>query len=245
MQMLRRISVVVLLIFAALYSPLLAQSAPQNPALGLVAKSVGGLIDNSAANEGSSVYSGDYLSAQDNGSLLVRIGALSMELQGSSGAHIYRTPYGAVVELNHGTLVYSTPGTHMNLIIVASDVRITPAVTSPDFGRVTIEDRCNLTVYSQRGEANVQVGSENHTVEEGKAYRVRAENAITYRKYLSPDDSDYHNYHDHSPCVPVDLAHGHLPIAPGHSPFLLVTAAAVGTITAIGVTKALESPDRP
>jgi hypothetical protein len=239
------LAVFALLVFAGSFSVLLAQSAPQNPALGLVAKSTGGLIGDSAVTEGSSVYSGDYLSTQDNGSLLVRIGALSLELGSSSGAHIYRAPYGAVVELNHGSLVYSTPGTQMNLVIVASDVRITPALSVPDVGKVTIEDRCRLTVYSQRGQVNVQVGSESRVVEEGKSYSVRPDNAIVYRKYLSPDESDYHKYHDHSPCEPVQMVKGHPPMAPAQSHFLLLAGVIVGTVTTIGVVKAFESPNRP
>jgi len=217
----------------------------QTPALGLVAKTAEAHIGDAAASEGSSVYSGDYLSTSDNGSMLVRIGALSLELQSSSSAHIYRTPYGAVLELNRGTVLYTTPGGQQNVVIVASDVRVTPAVSKSDFGRVTIDDPCNVTVESKRGEANVKVGSESRTVEQGKAYRVHAENEISYRQYLSPDADDYHKHHEHSPCVAMDMAHGHLPIAPGQSRFLLLTAALVGTGTGIGIMKAMESPDRP
>jgi hypothetical protein len=221
--------------------PAAAQTAP----LGLVEKTTQAHIGDAAALEGSSVYSGDYLSTSDNGSMLVRVGDLSLELQNSSAAHIYRAPYGAVLELNHGTVLYTTPGGRQNLIIVASDVRVTPAVSNSDFGRVTIDDPCNVTVESKRGEADVKVGSETRTVEQGKAYRVRAENQISYRKYLSPEADDYHKYHEHSPCAVVDMAHGHMPIAPGQSRFLLLAAAAVGTGTGIAVWKAFESEERP
>ncbi|MGB7845571.1 MAG: hypothetical protein WBL63_08145 [Candidatus Acidiferrum sp.] len=235
------------LLLAGLTSPLRAQSPGQNPALGLVAKSERASIGNAAANEGSSVYSGDYLSTEDNGSLLVRVGALALELESSSAAHIYRTPYGAIVELDRGAAIYTTPGTLRNLVIVASDVRLTPALSISDLGRVSIDDPCNVTVHNQRGQVNVQVGSENRVVEEGKAYRVHAENAISYRQYLSPDAGDYHDYHEHRPCAPVKVVSGHAPMAAGQIPvrFVLVTAAAVGAITTVGVWKALESPDRP
>ena len=232
-------------LFASLASSLAAQTIPQNQALGLVAKSTGGFIGNAAATEGSSVYSGDYLSTQDNGSLLVRLGALSLELQGSSGAHVYGAPYGAIVELDRGTLVYITPGTQQNLVVVASDVRVTPALDTPDFGRVSIDDPCDLTVYSQRGQAHVQVGSESRMVEQGKAYHVRAENELTYSKYLSPDAGDYHRYHEHRACAPPLTAKNHIPMAAGQSHFLIATVAVVGGITTFGVLKALESPDRP
>jgi len=241
----RLLPVLMLFVFACSSSPLGAQSSPQTPALGLIAKSSGGQIGNAAASEGSSVYSGDYLSTQDNGSLLVRVGGLSLELAGSTGAHIYRTPYGAIVELNRGTVIYSTPGAQQNLVIVASDVRVTPVLSTADFGRVSMDDPCNITVYSQRGEVNVQAGSENRMVEQGKAYRVRADHEITYRQYVSPEADDYHNYHEHHPCAPVEMVKGHAPIAAGQSRFLLVSAALVGTGTGIGIWKAMESPSRP
>jgi hypothetical protein len=245
LKIVRSLPVIALFVFACAVALLKAQSSPQTPALGLVAKVSGGQIGTAPAAEGSSIYSGDYLSTTDNGSLLVRMGTLSLELQSSTTVHIYRAPYGAIVELNHGTVLYTTPGGQQNLVIVASDVRVTPVLSTVDFGRVSMDDPCNITVYSQRGEANVQVGSENRLVETGKAYRVRAEHEISYRKYLSPDADDYHDYHEHRPCAPVEMTKGHAPIAPGQSRFLLVAALAVGTGTGIGIWKALESPDRP
>jgi hypothetical protein len=244
-KMARCTAVMALSVLACAGSSLLAQTSPQNPALGLVAKTTGGMLGNTAASEGSSVFSGDYLSTQENGSLLIRIGAMSMELQGSSSAHIYRTPYGAIVELNRGSVVYSTPGTHENLVVVASDVRVTPTLAVADFGRVTIDDPCNVTVTSQRGNANVQAGSESHFVEQGKAYRVRAENEVSYHQYLSPEDGDYHRYHEHRPCAPVQMVKGHAPIAPGQSRFLLVSAVVVTSVAAVSISEALESPHRP
>lgn len=226
--------------------PVGTQAQSQNPALGIVIKSSGGSIDDAGVTEGATVYSGDYLSTNDHGLLLVRIGALSLQLEGSSAAHIYGAPYGAVVELNHGAVLYTTPGTLQNLIIVASDVRVTPALGTPDFGRVSIDDPCNLTVYSQRGTANAQVGSEARVVEEDKAYRVRALNEVDYRQYVSPDVGDYHNHHQHRECPALlQTVKGKPPIAPGHDRFLLIAAAVIIPVAVLTTLEALESPDRP
>ena len=214
-------------------------------ALGLVAKADRGQVDKAAATEGSTIYSGDYLSTDNGGSLLVRVGSLSVNLESASGAHIYRTPYGAIVELDEGSVVYTTPGNNENIVVVANDVRLTPALSVADLGRVSINDPCNVTVYSQRGQVNVQSGAESHFVEEGKAYRVRGENAVSYRQYVSPDDNDYHSYHVHKACAAMTTVKGHPPIAAGQSKFLLVTGVLAGTATGIGVWKALESPARP
>ena len=245
MNVLRFAVLILFLIATACIVPLNAQ-AQSSPALGVVMQSSGGNIGNTGATEGSSVFSGDYLSTNDDGTLLVRIGGLSLQLEGSSVVHVYTAPYGAVVELDRGAVRYTTPGSQQNIVIVASDVRVTPAVGMPDFGRVSIDDPCNLTVYSQRGTSTAQVGSESHLVEEGKAYRVRALNELSYRQYVSPDASDYHNHHQHQVCAaPANWASGKGPIAAGQSRFLLVSAALIGGATGFGIWKAFESPARP
>ena len=245
MSIARLFSVVAVFVLSCLSVSVLAQTQPSSPALGLVAKSVSAHLGNAAASEGATVYSGDYLSTEDAGSLLVRVGPLSLELQASSAAHIYRAPYGAIVELNHGTVIYTTPGGHENIVIVASDVRVTPVLALADLGRVSMDDPCNITVYSQRGQVNVQSGSESRLLEAGKAYRVRPENEISYREYLSPDADDYHKYHDHRPCAPLDMVKGKAPIAPGQSRFIYVATGVTAGLTVWGVAEALESPSRP
>jgi len=245
MKFSRSLTLLVFSLFVIAAKPAFAQTAQQAPALGLIAKCTGAKIGNAAASEGSSIFSGDLLSTDDSGSMLLRIGPMSLDLQKSTEVHIYRAPYGAVVELNRGTVLYTTPGNAQNLVVVANDVRVTPSLTSADFGSVTIDDPCNITVHSQQGEANVQVGSENRTVEQGKAYRVRAENKISYRKYLSPDADNYHDYHEHTPCAAADMVHGHPPIAPGQNHFLLVAGALIGAGTGVAIYKTLESPSQP
>jgi hypothetical protein len=227
------------------FVPVRAHAQAATPALGIVTKASAAHIGNAAAADGATVYSGDYLSTEDNGALQVRVGSLSLELQGNSAAHIYRAPYGAVVELNRGTALYTTPGGHENLVIVASDVRVTPVLSMADFGRVSIDDPCKVTVSSERGQVDVHVGSESKLVEQGKAFRVAAEDSISYRDYLSPDDNDYHNHHEHKPCAAYETVKGHAPIAPGQSRFLYVAVGTVALIGALTIPKAFESPNRP
>jgi hypothetical protein len=230
---------------AGFAAPLFAQTPRPTPALGIVVRSSQASIGNAAASDGATLYSGDYLSTQENGTLLVRVGTLSLELESSSALHLYRAPYGAVIELNRGSVIYTTPGAKENLVIVASDVRITPDASRPDFGRVSIDNPCEVTVYSQRGQANAQVGKDSRLVEEGKAYHVRADNKISYREYLSPEDTDYHRRHDHEPCAPFDTVRGRPPLSPGIDHFTIATATLIGIGTVITVWKAMESPDHP
>ena len=237
----------VLFLAACLSANASAQAPSGAPALGLIAKTMNANIGDSAATEGSTVYSGDYLTTREGGSMLVRFGALSLELHPSSDAHIYRAPYGVIVELNHGTAVYTTPGSQQNLVIVASDVRVTPVLALADMGRVSLDDPCHVSVYSQRGQVDVQTGSESRLVEEGKAYKVTAMNEVAYREYVSPDVNDYHNYHTHKGCAaPAEWAHsGKGALFAAHSHFTLVASVTVGVITWFGASEAFESPSRP
>ena len=245
MRIARFFSVAAFLVISCVAVPALAQTPPANSALGLVAKSVGGHIGDPAARAGDTVNNGDSLSTENGGSMLVRVGPLSLELQGYSEAQIYRAPYGAIVELHRGAVVYSTPGGRGNIVIVASDVRVTPVLALADLGRVSMDNPCEITVYSQRGQVNVQVGSESHLIEETKAYRVRAINELSYRKYLSPDASNYHDFHEHRPCAPVEMVRGKPPLYPSQSHFIYLAAGVAGIATVWGVDRALESPDRP
>jgi hypothetical protein len=233
------------LMFAAFCAAPLPAQTPQTQVLGIVVRSSQASIGNAIASDGATVYSGDYLSTEENGSMLVRVGALSVELESASALHIYRAPYGAVLELNRGSVVYTTPGVKENLVIVASDVRITPDLSLPDLGRVSIDNPCEITVYSQRGQADAKSGKESHVVEEGKAYHVRADNKISYRKFLSPDDDDYHRYHEHEPCAALDTIHSKLPVGALGSHFALAAGVLIGAGGGILVWKAMESPDHP
>jgi hypothetical protein len=240
-----RIALAFCISFAVIFTSAAAHP-PQDrgAALGQVALAQNARVGNSPVSTGSTIYSGDYLSTEENGSLVVRIGTLSLQLEASSSLHIYTAAYGAVAELKNGAVLFTTRGNE-NLVIVANDVRLTPLPHQPDSGRVAIEDSCNISVFTQHGQADVQSGSETHAVEEGKTYRVQADNEISYHKYLSPDAEDYHRNHGHKPCVAAaNLAH-HPPIAPGTSHFLIVSAVAVGTATGIFVRLASESPDHP
>lgn len=216
-----------------------------NPPLGMVAKSLSARVGNNAANDGETVFSGDLVSTQDGGSLLVRIGTLSLQLEGNSSAYIFGTPYGGIVELLKGSAVYERPEGPQNIVIVASDVRITPVLSSPGMGRVRLDDPCKISVTVQRGQAAVRVGTESKLVEAGKSFRVLAEYAVSVQEARSPEADDYHSSHYHRPCAGSQSAQGRPPIAPGHSKFIYLATGTAIAVTLIPTLEALESPNRP
>jgi hypothetical protein len=221
-------------------------AAAANTSLGVVTKSLSAHLGSSAGAEGATIFSGDYLSTDAGGVLQVRVGNLSVELQASSTAHIFQAPYGVIVALNRGTLAYNKPSGLPNVVIVTSDVRITPVVSLPGTGRVSAEDPCNLMIQSERGQANVQVGSASQLVEQGKAFRVRPISSVSERTSVSPDADNYHESHQHQPCQgPTQTLNNQRPKPASFSPF---TAVAVGVGiagTIIPLVGAFESPSRP
>ena len=212
--------------------------------MGLVSKAVGARIGNTTATEGETVFSGDLLSTQGGGNLLVRVGSLSLQLEGNSSAYIFRAPYGAVAEVVKGSAIYERPEGPQNIVVVASDVRLTPALTAAGMGRIGAEDPCKISLTVQRGQASVRVGTEEKQIEAGKSYRVAAEYAVSTQEAHSPDADDYHSSHYHRPCAGSQTAR-HTPVAPGHSKFIYVATGTAAIVTIIAVTKAFESPDRP
>lgn len=224
-----------------------AQAIPaENAPLGMVTKTLSAHIGTSNSSEGTTIYSGDYLSTDADGVLQVRVGNLAIDLKGGSSAHIFRASYGVIVALNRGTLAYNKPGGQPNVVIVASDVRITPVVSGASSGRVSVDDPCNLMIHSQLGQVYVQVGSASQLVEKGKAFRVRPISSVSERTSVSPDADNYHESHQHQPCQgPAQTFNNHPPKPPSFSPFTAV-AVGVGIVgTTIPIVVALESPSRP
>ena len=224
-----------------------AQAVPaENTPLGMVTKSMSATIGSSPSSEGATIYSGDYLSTDTDGALQVRVGNLTIDLKGSSSAHIFRATYGVVVALNRGTLAYNKPGGQPNVVIVASDVRITPVVSVASSGSVSVEDPCNLQIQSQRGQIYVQVGSQSQIVEQGKAFRVRPISSVSEHSPVSPDADNYHASHSHQACEgPTQTLKNGRPKPPSYSPFTAVAVGGTILVTTIAIVKTFESPNRP
>lgn len=226
-------------------APWLVEARPPASPIGMIVNSSQAFLGKTAASSGASIFSGDSVATEANGSVLLRLGTLSLQLEPSSAVHIYSAPYGAVIELNFGSVVYRTEGGKENLALVASDIRVTPDPRLPDTGRVSIDNPCRIIVYSQHGQVNVRVGKVSRRIEEGTAFRVMAENSISYHEFRSPDDSDYHLSHDHESCTRARNANDRPPQGAGRDYFIPLALIPVAPIVVGSVLEALESPDRP
>ena len=158
--------------------------------------------------------------------------------------------------MEHGTLVYATPGNSEDLTIYSLDIRIVPNTGKPAAGQVSSPSFCRLSVRPSKSSVTVTSGRESKLIEESKAYEVTADLGVTYRdtwKPVSADypdfprDAEYHHSHDHMACAPAYANQtGRPPISPaglGHFREIVIGIAAIVTVPIIH--EVLESTDRP
>ena len=99
-----------------------------NQAVGIVVSTGQARIGSTGATVGATVFSGDLLTTEGGGSLLVQARKVHVFLPESSAAAIYAKPVGIAIELERGAVVLSSPGASPNdlIEIYASDVKVVP-----------------------------------------------------------------------------------------------------------------------
>ena len=220
--------------------------AAQTKSLGMVLDSQGGHIGSAPTSAGASVYVGDILNTEMDGSLTVRIGHTTYQLLGDTSAAFYPGQASPIAELRRGTIVISNNSATEGFEIFASDVRIVSGAARPIQGQVSLKSPCELVVTSKEGLMEVVAGSEKRSVDHDHSYRVIPEHSVDkIRDAVSPEDSNYHQNHTHAACAAA-LQHatkGAITAANSHFTEVLVGVAIVGTV--VVVHRALESPDAP
>ena len=224
---------------------LAVSSVAQNQLAGVILEAERTLAGNAQVTAGTSVFSGDVLSTESEGHAQVRIGQTRFQILPDSEAAFLVTDRGPVAELRRGSLIVSDNASE-SFRIYASDVLVVPTSDRPILGQVTIESPCEVKITSQHGRLEATAGREKKTIEEAHAYKVRPEFTVhdTRVPAISPDDDAFHRGHTHATCAaPLQNSARKLPFVPSH--FTTVVGGAVAVVTVIGVSEALESPDRP
>src|SRR5271170_2003246 len=197
-------------------------------AVGVVVEANHASLGTQAASEGTTIYDGDRLSTEAEGSLRLLIGQAFLQLGDRSSAVMHDSSGGRQfdVELLSGAAVLSVAAANTGEI-VACGASIRPVSQVRGVVRVQIAGPHELVVYAQRGATQISYRGETETIAEGSAYRVR----------LNVSDDGGQG--------------GAIAKSPAHSGKLLVMVAiGVGAATAVGVALALsgkqgsvESPD--
>ncbi len=220
--------------------------AAQTKALGMILDSQGGHIGAANTSAGTSVYPGDILNTDADGTLTVRIGRTTYQLLGDTSVAFFPGASSPIAELRHGTINVSNNTTSEGFEIYASDVRIVSDTARPIQSQISLKSRCELMVSSQEGVVNVVAGSEKRSVDHDHAYRVVPEHSVDdSREAISPEDPNYHKNHSHVVCAAALAQAGKAPVLAGSSHFTELALGAAGIIVTVVTIKAYESPDRP
>jgi len=199
-------------------------------AVGVVVEANHATLGSQAATEGTTIYDGDRLATDAEGTLRLRVGDAVVDLRNRGSAVLHES--GSIVaseftlELLAGAATLSVTARAGE--IVACGARVRPVSQVRGVVRVEIVGPRELLVYAQRGPAQISYRDDTETIAEGKAYRV----------LLNPTEEG----------AGQDLS----PKAPGKRKKALLLIA-LGAATAVGVSLALldrhhanaESPDYP
>jgi hypothetical protein len=224
-------------IFAAALSVTLATAplmgAPTASVLGTVITAERAHVDDGIASVGTTVFAGDKLSTEDQGSVQIRVGAARLLLLSASSAMVNDSEGAPSAKLLLGTATFSTGNAHA-FTLYASQAAIRAQSDAPTIGQVRLLNAKELLVTSKRGPLSVTVDGETQIIEDGKAYHV----------FLDPDMAAAQG--------PAGAGGGQGPSGKGGSPlkagrsrFLIVVVAVTAIATYFAVSEALESPERP
>lgn len=190
-------------------------------------------VGESDAAVGTTVFSGDRLSTEHEGSVQIRAGAARLLLQSASTAVINEDEGAPSARLLAGTATFST-GNANAFTLYASRAAIRAQSDAPTIGQVTYLGEKELLVTSKRGPLTITVDGDTQLIEEGASYRVMLEPPPTAAQ--GPEGAGSNK---------KDKGMGGPPLKAGRSYFLIGAVAVTAVVTAIGIHEALESPSRP
>jgi hypothetical protein len=206
-------------------------AAPSVAPLGTVIASEHARVGQGAADVGTTVYGGDYLSTDPQGSVQVRAGAARLLLQGASSAIVTQDEGVPSAKLLSGTATFSTANAHA-FTLFAATAAIRPSTDSPTIGQVRYVSEKELVVTARRGGLAISVEDQTQTIAQGSSYRV----------LLDPDAQQ-----------PAGAGAGGQgpqgsgggPLKAGRSRFLIIATALIAAGTGVAIYEAMESSDRP
>lgn len=177
-------------------------------------------VGDGIADVGTTIYAGDYIHTDAQGSVQIRAGAARLLLLSASSAVVNNEGFPSA-KLLAGTATFSTANANA-FTLFASSAAIRPQTDAPTIGQVAFVNEKEIVVTAGRGSLVVTVDGDSQVIQEGQSYRVAL-------------DTDAQG--------PQGAGGG--PLKAGRSRFLLLATALAVAGTAIGLYFALESPSNP
>ena len=192
-------------------------------------------IGDSTAEVGTTIFSGDRLSTDREGSVQIRAGAARLLLQSGSAATLNDTEGVPSAKLVHGTATFST-GNSRAFALFASRAVIRAQSDAPTIGQVTYLNEKELLVVSKRGPLTITVDGETEVITDGAAYHVFLDPPPTMAQ--GPEGAGAHKEDKRR-------GMGGPPLKAGRNYFMITAVGVAAVITVLAVSEALESPNRP
>jgi ferric-dicitrate binding protein FerR (iron transport regulator) len=208
-------------------------AAPSVAPLGTVIAGEHAHVGQGTADVGTTVYSGDYLSTEMQGSVQVRAGAARLLLQSASSVIVNQDEGVPSAKLLSGTATFSTANARA-FTLFASSAAIRPSTDAPTIGQVKYVSEKELVVTARRGGLAITVEDQTQTIAEGTSYRVLLD---------PPADAQQPAGAGAGGQGPAGSGGG--PLKAGRSRFLIIATALIAAGTGVAIYEAMESSDRP
>lgn len=226
--------------FAALMSiGLMVSPAWASPktasSLGTIITAERARIGDSPAEVGTTVFSGDRLSTDGEGSVQIRAGAARLLLQSGSTVTLNESEGAPSAKLFLGTATFST-GNSRAFTLFASRAVIRAQSDGPTIGQVTYLNEKELLVVSKRGPLTITVDGQTEVIADGGAYRVLLDPPTTMAQ--GPEGAGA-NKNDKRRGMSGPPLHA------GRNYFMITAIGVTAVVTGLALSEALESPDRP
>jgi len=221
------------LLFVGLSASIAFAGPKPTTSLGTIVTAEHARVGDSAAEVGTTVYSGDRLATDQQGSVQIRAGAARLLLQSASAAIVDDSEGAPSAKLLLGTATFST-GNAKAFTLYASRAAIRAQSDAPTIGQVTYLSEKELLVISKRGPLTITVDGETQLIDEGASYRVILEPPPAMAQ--GPEGAGSGK---------KEKGMGGPPLRAGRSYFLVGAVGITALVTGLAISEALESPSRP
>ncbi len=203
-------------------------------ALGTVIAADRAHVGEAKAEVGTTVYGGDSISTELQGSVQLRAGKARLLLLSSSSAVVSDTEGAPAAKLLSGAAKFSTGNAHA-FTLFASAASIRPQTDAPTIGQVMYIGPKELLVHATRGSLVVTVDTDTQIIPEGASYRVLVDQPEEMAQGPAGAGSGNEGW---------PKGH-HEPRRAGRNRFLYVAGGLTAVVTYLAVAEALESAQRP
>jgi hypothetical protein len=202
-----------------------AMAMPANPPsapLGSILQAERAHAGADIASGGATIYDGDRLETQGDGTLRVRLGGSQMYLRPSTMTEVHGLSNGYSASLLQGTVIASSPE-GLTFQLLANGATIRPLGTHATVAQVTWVNSNELLLTSNMGAIQVSFEGDIKTIEAGNSYRME----------IQPEEAS---------AGPQGSGR---PTQAGRNHAIYFWIAAIGAATAVGVWRVLVSPSNP